>query len=214
MQLLQAQSAPSMGEMSIEVHTTGKPAVPRRAVILSLLLLVFTSILAMDMSRRRTKQTYVKRVRPEEWDISFRPPRGFVQGEMKSTEIGQAVPFQFELQPDIKIELAVWRLPIQRGTNPIEPGQSLMRWMHAQSSMSLLKLLRLGHPPTEPQESKLGNFDAYEIFDPRISTVVRVGKFSSDQAYGVSMKIQGMPLERALYSLFERTCRTIKLEFD
>jgi len=200
--------------MAIEVYSTSKPAVPRRAIILSLLLLIFTSILATDMSCRRAKEVYTKRIRPQQWDISFQPPRGFLQGEMISTEIGQAIPFQFQLQPDVKIELTIWRFSIIPTSNPAELSQSLMRWLHAQSTWSLLRLPKSGETPMKPRKWKLGNFVAYEIIDRRFSTVVRAGMFSNDRAYGVSMTIQGMPLDQVFYGLYEHTCRTIRLESD
>lgn len=198
--------------MTMEVYSTYKPVSAQRAIFLSFLLLLFTTFLAADFSHRREREEDNNRYRPEQWNISFRPPKAFQKGEMLSTEIGQAVPFEFELQPGVKIELSIWKLRMNSGTNPVEPSQSLMSWLHTQSSWSLIRLLKLGPPPTESLVAKLGSFDAYELIDPRISAVVRAGYFSNEQAYGVSMIIYGIPLGPELYRLFERTCLSIKLE--
>lgn len=198
--------------MTMEVYSTSKPVSARRAIILSMLLLLFTTFLAADFSFRHEKEADKNRFQPDQWDISFRLPKAFQKGEMLSTEIGQAVPYQFELQPGIKIELSIWRLRKKAGTNPVEPSQTLMSWLHTQSSWSLIRLLKLGPPPSDSLIAKLGSFDAYEIIDPRISAVVRAGKISNGQSYGVSMIIYGISLGPELYRLFERTCLSIKLE--
>lgn len=201
--------------MVAEVYTTVKPVSPYRTMTMTLLLLILTCMLAADMSRSRHDAVFADSIRIPGWDISFHPPKGFLRVENFQGEIGQAVQFRllFEQRGEkVNIELFVWRLPVKTGLHSSEHCKTLMRWLQAQSSWSLTRLLQLGRAPIEPVGERLGNVDAFEIIDHRISTVVRVGSFSDRWAYGVSMSIRGMDLERSLYSIFDRTCHSIKLE--
>lgn len=201
-----------MASMQAEVYSTVKPISPARTIVLAFLLLVFTGMLAMNMSQSRTKTANTMRIRPDQWDISFLRPKGFNPGDIEHSEIGQSITSELLFHDGVKIELTVWRLPISTGTNPAQPSESLMRWLQTKSSWSLNRFLQLGQPPIKPVAERLGSLDAYELLDHRISTVVRVGVLSDRLAYGVSMSIHGMELGQSLYSTFDRTCRSITLE--
>lgn len=198
--------------MQVEVHSTMKQISPIRTIVFAFMLLVFTCMLASSMIQNRQKSADILRVHPDHWDISFQRPEGFVQGEIVQSQIGQSMTFVLQFQNGVKIDLAVWQIPLSANTKPEQPSQSLMRWLQTQSSWSLTRLLQLGQGHATQTNDRLGRVDAIELIDHNISTVVRVGKFFNSLAYGVSMTTYGTDLKRSHYTLFDRICRSIKLE--
>jgi len=201
-----------MLDMPPEVYSTVKPVSPVRTIVVAFLLLLFTCILAMKMSNSRAIAADKFRIRPDQWDISLQMPIGFSLNDVEESHIGQFITSELLLHDNVKIDLTIWRLPIEGEINPIQPCESLMRWLQTKSSWSLNRLLQLGQPTMKPITEQLGDISAYESIDHRIATVVRVGVFSDRVAYGVSMRTHGVELEPTLYTIFDRTCQSIKLE--
>lgn len=199
--------------MQVEAYSTMKQISPIRTIVFAFMLLVFTCLLASSMIQNRQKTSDILRVHPDRWDISFQRPEGFMQGEIVQSQIGQSMTFVIQFQNGVKIDLAVWRLPLPKNTKLEQPSRSLMRWLQSQSSWSVTRLLQLGQGHTSLTNERLDRVDAIELIDHNISTVVRVGKFFDRLAYGVSMTTYGTDLKRSHYdTFFDRICRSLKLE--
>ena len=64
--------------MSYQAYSMEKPGNPRRALLVSLLLLLAALALAQSLVGRQSSGELGDRVTPEGWGLSFRPPARFV----------------------------------------------------------------------------------------------------------------------------------------
>lgn len=190
--------------MPAEVYSTTKPAAPFRTWIVSLSLLIVASALAADLVHRGSGSwTAGDLIQPEGWDLAFRPPAQFVEVDTHPELFGSVYVFQFTDRLGRLIELSIWRQKVEGAS-----AAKLARFI-LEKSKSWFGLL-LGPPPTRTV-GRLGDRDAMEIHDPSIPLVLRVVALESGWGYAVSFRIEGGPIDEALYGLFDMTCRSARL---
>ncbi len=190
--------------MPIEVFTSSKPALPYRALILSLLLFALACLLAGGMAWTRSPELLGPRIMLPGWEISFRPPRQFMPGDRVLSELGPAVPFYARLVSGMTVEVVFRQIPVTPGTDTAEVCRRVLR------SGATWPLSPLLNPQPAESIGELGQYDAVELQDPR--TVVRAVVLPTGHAYTVSLGVERPPIDWRLYRLFDLTWRSI--EFD
>ena len=191
--------------MVVEVYSPIKPAVPHRAVILSVLLLALVSLLAASMVWQRSGDDLGPRVGPDGWRASFRPPKRFFPGELIHGEKTAFLPFYSRGPGGTVAELVVWEIGVE---GSVEPGVicTLIRTRYA----SQFGLAILGNRDVIAP-SRLGEVEGVEHRDPRGETVVRaVVLDGAGIACAISLNVKGERISERLYELFDLTCLSVE----
>lgn len=189
--------------MAIQVYSIERPAVPRRALIASILLLLLASCLAAAMTWARSSDAPGSRIEPEGWSMSFRPPRRF-DGTFGLTTLGPAYQFDGSARPEGVAILVVYRL---EGTSA-----------HGARDVCECVLgahFGLGITPVERAhfawfDRKLGPLDAVEVWEPVTDVLVRAVVLEHGDAYALSVAVRGGRISPETYRLFDQTCSSIE----
>ena len=189
--------------MAIQVYSIEKPAVQRRALIASILLLLLASCLAAAMTWARSSDAPGPRVEPEGWSISFRPPRRF-NGTFGLTTLGPAYQFDGSARPEGVAILVVYRL----GRRSADGARDVCeRVLGAHFGPNL-------HPVGTARfawfDRRLGPLDAVEIWEPLMDVLVRAAVPERGDAYALSVAVRGGRISPETYRLFDQTCRSIE----
>lgn len=195
--------------MQVRVFSPSRPAVPGRALALSALLLAGVCVLAGTMAWRRAGYALVGRVHPPGWDISFKPPSGFMPGELATKEFGVALPFYARISSAGGAELVVWQVPA-RSARAIDIGRIVLREYSAWPLLSLLE------PPPISTSVMLGALEAVELRRPNSGSpriVVRTALIEPrGLSYSISLAVSGGAIDSELYRAFDLMCRSVRLE--
>lgn len=196
-----------MGDVAIEVYTTSRPAVPLRAWISSILLLISVCGLAGWMSWRRSGDSLADRVEPKDWYISFRAPTRFEPLTPGATAPAYAIAYRTSTAAGEMAELVFRRIEAAQNLDAGEICNLLLR-PHA----SLL-LAVFAAPPIRTTEM-LGPLDAVQVHYPAIPMVVRAIRLQNGSAYAVSLRVVGGPIDEPLYRSFDLACRSVDFKLD
>ena len=190
--------------MVVEVYASGKPAIPRRALFASIFLLVAASALAAAMAWHRSGELLARGIEPPGWSISFRPPRRFHSGQFGSTKLGSAFLCHGRTRAGAPAALAVYHLE-----GAVVGGAQAVceRVLRAHAG---LPLPTAGMTHLTRFDKKLGRLDAAEIRDEQLGVVVRAVVLDSDDAYAVSLSVDGADISEDVYRLFDLTCSSIE----
>jgi len=197
------------GLMQVRVFSSSRPAVPGRALALSALLLAGVCVLAGTMTWQRTGYALAGRVHPPGWDISFKPPSGFMPGELATKEFGVALPFYARISSTGGAELVVWQVP-SRSAKAIDIGRIVLREYSAWPLLSLLE------PPPISSSVMLGALEAVELRRPNSGSpriVVRTARLEHrGLSYSISLAVSGGAIDSELYRAFDLMCRSVRIE--
>ncbi len=189
--------------MAIQVYTSEKPAVSRRAWLASILLLAITSVLAWAMTQSRSGEVLGRRIEPAGWSISFRPPRAFPTGAFGPTELGVAYRFSGRTPGGDPALLSVLRLEGAGVGDGLTVCERVLGTL-PQPPVPIVHLSRLTR-----HDRKLGPFEAVEIWDPQAGIVVRAAMINSREGYAISLHAPG-DIDQRSYRLFDATCSSIE----
>ena len=193
--------------MALEVYTASRPSIPLRAWLSSILLLASVCGLAGWMTWSRSGDSLAPRVEPQDWDISFRPPRRFEPLATVATTPGYAIDYRTPTASGDVAELMFRRIEAAQNLDADEICNLILR-PHA----SLL-LAVFAAPPTRTIE-KLGPSDAVQVHYPGIPMVVRAIRLQNGYGYAVSLRVLGGPIDEPLYRSFDLTCRSVDFKLD
>lgn len=188
--------------MVVQVHTSGKPASPRRALLATMFLLLLASILAAAMAWTRSMVTLGPWIEPEGWSIAFRAPRRF-SGEFGLTSFGQAYQFQGRVTPQAVATLVVYRVEAAGAGDASDVCDRIL-------SAYLIDLPPLSMSVQTRSDTKLGAREAVEIWDPVADILVRAVVVRPGEAYAVSLSVRGASINPATYRLFDQTCASVE----
>jgi hypothetical protein len=189
--------------MAIQVYTSEKPAISRRAWFASILLLSVTSVLAWAMTRSRSGEVLGRRIEPAGWSISFRPPRALPTGAFGPTEFGVAYRFYGQTPHGDPVLLSVFRLEGAVVGDSLTVCERVLR-AHPRPPLPIVHLSRLTR-----YDRKLGPFEAVEIWDPQLGIVVRAAVLNSREVYAISLRAPGY-IDPRSYRLFDSMCSSIE----
>ena len=190
--------------MAVELYTSGKPAIPRRALFTSIFLLILASTLAAAMTRRRSGELLRPRIEPHGWSISFQRPREFPTGRFGPTKLGPAYLFHGRTRTGAPATRAVFRLEEVAAGDARAACERVLR-AHMSLPLPTADMTRLTR-----FDSKFGSLDAAEIQDPQLGVVVRAAVLGDNDAYAVSLRVEGVEIDSQVYRLFDLTCGSIK----
>ncbi|MFY4729984.1 hypothetical protein [Nitrospira sp. BLG_2] len=189
--------------MPAEVYSTIKSAVPYRAWLIASFLLLLASALAGDMVYRGSGSwTAGNLVQPQGWEMAFRPPSQFEEVDPDPKQFGTTYLFRYRDHYGRLIELTYWRLRAG-DASAVKVARVIL-----EQSKSWFSLL-LGPSPTRTV-GRLGTRDALEVVDPAIPMILRALVSESEWAYAVAIRVEGGPIDKSIYTLFDLTCRSVK----
>lgn len=193
--------------MAIEVYTVGRPAIPLRAWLSSIFLLLLVCGLAEWMSWSRSGESLAARVEPQDWGISFRTPRRFEPLTPDLPVPAYAIAYRTVTASGDVAELVFRRIEAAHNLDADEICNLILR-PHA----SLLFAV-FASPPTRTTE-KIGSLDAVQVHYPAIGMVVRAIRLPNGLGYAVSLRVTGGPMDKSLYHSFDLTCRSVEFKID
>jgi len=200
--LLPPLSSASISPVAIEVYTASRPAIPMRAWLSSIVLLASVGGLAGWMSWSRSGDALAARVEPQDWDISFRPPRRFEPLTADVTTPAYAIVYRTPTASGEMAEMVFRRIEAAKNLSADEICNLILR-PHA----SLL-LAVFAAPPIRTIE-KIGPLDAVQIHYPAIPMVVRAIRLQNGYGYAASLRFEGGPMDEPLYRSFDIACRSV-----
>jgi hypothetical protein len=188
--------------MAVEVHVSGKPAKPRRALLGSACLLLIACILAGAMTWTRAGQRLGALLEPPGWSISFRPPLRYI-GEAGPTLFGPAYQFHGRVGAGAVATLVVYRVDVAPGENARQLcDQIIQAYFGEQPPPGILTQTR--------SDVRIGTRDAVEVWDPVLDTLVRAIVLAPGDAYALTLSVHGARIEPDLYALFDQTCTSVE----
>lgn len=205
--LLRPWAGASIDPVALEVFTASRPAIPLRAWLSSTLLLASVCGLAGWMSWSRSGDSLAARVEPQDWDISFRPPRRFEPLTDNTRAPAYAIAYRTTTASGETAELVFRRIEAAKNLEADEICNLILR-PHA----SLL-LAVFAAPPTRSIE-KLGPWDAVQVHYPGIPMVVRAIRQQNGYGYAVSLRVEGGPMDEPLYRSFDLACRSVDFKLS
>ncbi len=191
--------------MFAEVFNPTRPPAPHRAPIAGVLLLLFASALAAEMSWRRTGDPLAARIHPPGWSISFQAPRGWIRS-VRAVGATEVVAFHGANRAGHPTTLAFWRLDQWTGDD-LETVCVLILGQHGAQVLPDRAPTDLTSPATQ-----FGPVDGFELVDREQTTVVRAAQLSAGEAYAVSLGIDHDVIDEHAYGLFDLACRSIEYE--
>jgi len=186
-----------------EVYSTTKPAVPYRAWIAAICLLVLASALAADLVRRGAGSWSAgDLIQPQGWEMVFRPPAQFREVEADPERFGSVYVFRHTDREQRMLELTFWRTR----ADDMSAGQVARLILDQLKAKSWISLF-LGPPPTR-SAGRMGDREAVEFLDPPI--LLRALVLESGWSYAVTLRVEDGLLDESLYAIFEMTCRSVR----
>lgn len=190
--------------MVAELYTTSKPATPRRALFLSILMLLATGGLAAQMSWVRAGDPLGTLVEPPGWTIAFRVPKRFQPTDSILTPRGPAYVWHSRLPRGGMATLMVVRAPSGPSA---DAGEVCRRFVgdyqtFADSSVNTVRI--------PPMSKPIGPFPGVEMSLTSPAVVIRAACLNPVDAYVVITHVDNGQVDDALYRLFEATCASIR----
>lgn len=205
--LLLSRASASIGSVAYEVYAASRPAIPLRAWLSSILLLASVCGLAGWMSWSRSGETLAARVEPQDWDISFRPPRRFEPVNGIVTTPAYAITYRTPTASGEVAELAFRRIEAGQDLDANEICNLVLR-PHASILLAVFAAA-----PTRTIE-KLGPLNAVQVHYPGIPMVVRAIRLQNKYGYAVSLRVEGGPIDGPLYRSFDLACRAVDFKLS
>lgn len=193
--------------MTIEVHSTGKPAIAGRATIIMALVAMGTLALAGWFAHARGSDPLGARMTPEGWSVSFRPPREFTPRHLLVSHVlGPAIRFSGPCGNG-ECELTYWQIPLRELIDA-----ETLAGLVAQSTRAWTWSDLVGRrAPSEAAPAMLGTMRGAEIVNESEGTQVRAAAMSPTIAAAVALKHPPVPLNSKLRDAFDASCRSLEL---
>jgi hypothetical protein len=192
--------------MVISVYSPSKEALPRRALVSTLLLLGVVSLLAAEMSWHRTSNPLGSRVKPGGWAVSFEPPRGWGAGPPAPAGNPVALPYHGITRTGQPAAMVFWRLekPLK---NDLPMICATILDQHDVFLPPDLQAIGYGE-----KRATLCDVEGLEQIGPHNQAVVRAVMLSTGEAYAVSLSIEGATIDDHTYRIFDLTSQSVRFE--
>ena len=138
--------------MSAELYNVVKPGSSGRSLVCAIVLLGGALALATSFSLARGREILADRIAVPEWNLSFRPPKRFVQSDVVRSLGGQVLPFYAVVKSGGHAILAMRRFPLNSGDDPASVCRQLLRNQTEQAAAVVQA------PPSVPRIAPLGTF--------------------------------------------------------
>ncbi|MCH9034302.1 MAG: hypothetical protein IID42_07335 [Planctomycetes bacterium] len=191
--------------MSAESYNAVKPGSSGRSLACAIVLLGGALALAASFSRARGREILADRIAVPEWNLSFRPPKRFVQSDVVRSLGGQVLPFYAVVKSGGHAILAMRRFPLNPGDDPASVCRQLLRHQTEQAATAVPTM------PWMPTIAPLGAFEGVEMMTPDQSTLVRVAFLDESIGLAMELYVDGSAIDEPLHDAFDRTCRSIEV---
>ena len=171
----------------------------------ALVLLGGALALAASFSRARGRETLADRIDVPEWDLSFRPPKRFVQRDVIRNSGGEVLPFYAVTRSGGAAILAMRRFPLNLGDDPASICRQLLRDQTEKAATDVPTIFLV------PSIAPLGPVDGVEMMTPDQNTLVRVAFLDETTALAMELYVKGSAIDESLHAVFDRACRSIKV---
>ncbi len=184
--------------MVIAVHNVSKPAIGRRALWATLLLLLLTVALAYQMTITRSL------ISPAEWGISFAAPHGFARGV--PARPSRFIPFIRTSTSGAKATLIVWQFGDLGGSDPAKIPSFIFQQLESST-----KPPNHSDQHARPIRKMLGPVEGAEQISPLGTSLVRSAIFSNREVYAISLSVDGNSrIDEGLYNIFDQLCLSVQ----
>lgn len=173
--------------MSHQAYSMEKPGNPKRALLVSLLLLLGALVLAQSLVGRNSGGELGDRVTPEGWGLSFRPPARFVSESPKAGS--EILHFDGSTDEGLEVLLTVAKLP--SGTDPRESGLEILPG-YAKGVAQIG-----GHPATQWTDAQ-GRLD------------IRAIRLTEEHDLFLKIEVTAGLIDSALARTFDRVCESVR----
>lgn len=196
--------------MEIEVYSSSKPGIAWRAWVSAVVLFLGVCLLSYSMASNRGARLLIPRVHHEGWDISYQVPQNFesVTVDPVAADTNELLAtYRMDAPTGGTAELSIHRFVVEPGTNA---ARICLHILNRQSPL-LQRLLATPAARSDAAIEMLGPLEAVEIMDRTTGNVVRATVVDKVRAYAVSLRVEGIPLDAALYAYFDITCASIEI---
>jgi len=184
--------------MVIAVHNVSKPALGRRALWVTLLLLLLAMALAFQMSITRS------RISPVDWGISFTAPHGFVRSI--ASRPSRIIPFVSASTSGPKVTIILWQLGDLGESDPTKIYAMIFKQLESSPQKAVLSDQR-----TRLTRKMFGPLEGTEQINPRGTSMVRSAIFNRREIYAISLTVAGgAPINKKLYDIFDNLCLSVE----
>ena len=189
--------------MSAESYNAVKPGSSGRSLACAIVLLGGALALAASFSRARGREILADRIGVPEWNLSFRPPKRFVLGDVVRISGGEILPLYSRSGNGAL--LAMRRFPLNPGDDPASVCRQLLRHQTEQAATAVPTM------PWMPTIAPLGAFEGVEMMTPDQSTLVRVAFLDESIGLAMELYVDGSAIDEPLLDAFDRACRSIEV---
>jgi hypothetical protein len=189
-----------------ELYSTQAPARPVRGIIGAAVLLAISAALAAGLCRTRSAGGLGHRFRPENWDISFQPPRSFGAGEPLVVAEGMALPYIGRGPSGRPLVLVAYRLDGPAADSSVEVCARALALVsdHRGAGLSMLGFPGLTSP------ARLGPLRGVEFRESDGAVAVRAALRDRDTGYALAIAaVEGL-LDDDAYRLFDQVCASVQ----
>lgn len=194
--------------MVLQVYTSQKPALPRRAMIGSIALLVSACLLAATLTNRRTESLVDEPVKPPDWSITFRPPRLFQFMEQDQVKLGSIFVFSGKTRNGSQALLFAYQISPPMRADAADVCRTVLNetlWQEHRSQQ---------RQTPEAIEELLGDLGAMQISDPTRGVIVRATIVSKNEAYAIALQVHPGMLDSWAVDLFDQVCDSVQRVAD
>lgn len=191
--------------MSAELYNAVKPGSSGRTLACAIVLLGGALALAASLAQARAREILADRIAVPEWNLSFRPPKRFVQSDLVRSSGGEVLPFYAVIKSGGHAVLAMRRFPLNPGDDPASVCRQLL---HDQSEQAAAAVPTM---PLVPSIAPLGDFDGVELMTRNRTTLVRVAFLDESTGLAMVLYAEGSTIDESLHDSFDRSCRSIEV---
>ncbi len=191
--------------MSAELYNAVKPGSAGRSLVCAIVLLGGALALAASFSRARGREILADRIGVPEWNLSFRPPKRFVQLDAVRSLGGRVLPFYSVIKSGGRAILAIRRFPLNPGDDPVSVCRRLLRDQTEQAATAVPTM------PLVPSIAPLGAFQGVELMASNQSALVRVAFLDESIGLAMELYVEGSAIDDSLRDAFDRACRSIEV---
>lgn len=170
-------------------------------------LLAFSTILAWMLIQERRRNPLGPELVIESLSLRLRPPQGFRLVPTHATDSGQAAFFVGKTGAT-ESSLAVWKMNALDSKDFSQVAEDVIRWQ------GRLWKTSASTPTLTPLRGNIGEVEGVELAGLKEGSVARIAELALDQVFVISLSARNGPINGRLYELFDRSCRSVRLELS
>ena len=192
--------------MYTEVHNAMQPAMARRTILASSVLMAGALVLAFALTWSRSEVRLGDRVRPDGWDVSFRPPARFVLDRTDMMRSPRSISY---LRPSAGGPMAILTFHLVDSPAGMEPAVVCRAILIQRTTFA--ERIRGSQAGTEPVSALVGFMDGAELTNTAQTFLVRCAVQPSGRTYVITLEVARGPIDARRREMFDMVCRSVEL---